>query len=284
MAYVMFVALEVTAKSFNSKTKKYWRENNLWLDSYKPIDKNVPKLTVRRLMGVSADDSSLIQKILEANYEPKGDTIKWRTEQVRNLTLFRLSSYSRVRIAPLNSVLVIKLVFSESEISEISKFKRLNSKTYYEVLEPLKLADSIDKSSAVHPVIGTMSPEGDAWEEGVRDGWIHIQGGYIQERILEATVSRVAIERALLNWAVSREQGLFRLIKPALIGYRLRQWRVEFLSDWETITRGQHLLRESLNLPRVREELLSISKSWWTVVGTASTLAAFVVAILSLSN
>lgn len=280
----MFVALEINSKAINNKNRKLWNKQGLWIDPHVNLDKKYSQHTVRRLMGSSAEDSVLIREMLEANYDPKTSQAQWRTEQVRNLTLFRLSHYSNFGLSPLNSVLVVKLVFSEDQLSEISKFKRLKSKTYSEILKPLNLSDSIDKSSAVHPVIGTLAPVGHLWQENVIDGWMHIHGSYIEEKVLEATVSRVAIERSLLNWAVLPRQGLMKIFRPALVGYRLRLWRVEFLSDWETITRGYHSLRESLNLPRVREEQLSISKSWWATVVSISTVAAFIAALLALTQ
>lgn len=284
MAYVMFVALEITPEAINRTRGKQWQKQKLWLDPHLVADKNFPVKTVRRLMGVAPEDSSLIKKILDANFEPLGPECQWRTEKIRNVTLFRLSSYSRFRFSPINSVLLIKLAFSEGEIAEVTKFKRLSSKSYSETLVPLGFDGFVDKSSAVHPVIGTIAPEGDEWGPEVRDGWIHIQGDYLHEKVLQATVARVAIERALLNWAVSPKRGLRKLVHPALVGYRLRQWRVEFLSDWESITKSHHALRASLNLHRVREEWLSISKNWWTVVGSLSTLSAFVIAVVTVAQ
>jgi len=47
---------------------------------------------------------------------------------------------------------------------------------------------------------------------------MHIHGSYIEEKVLEATVSRVVIERALLNWAVLPREGLIKIVWQALVG------------------------------------------------------------------
>lgn len=181
-----------------------------------------------------------------------------------------------------NPVACLRLRLDGNLYAQASSFRRLSSKKLSEILAVVGLEDALDPSQAIYPVVGTLTTYGDEWTPMTKDGWIHIQGDYLQEQILQQLVTQVAIEKSICNWALSPRSRLTRIYAPALVSAYVRKWPVEFLAQKEDALRHYEDLRESLNLPAIRDELIEAGRHWWTVVGTWTALVAAVIAIIGI--
>ena len=184
------------------------------------------------------------------------------------------------RLRGINSVMTLMLRYPEEKLPP-EGIHRLSASKILKVLETVGLGECLDKSTSVYSVVGSLAPVGDVWLPLTKDGWLHLQGGYMHEQIIRHVVMQVAIERSILNFALAARPGLGRLLAPAVAARKVRQWPVEFLADWESIPASYRALRESLNLPAVRAEVLEQGKHWWTVVSVILGLAAVVIALIT---
>jgi hypothetical protein len=180
----------------------------------------------------------------------------------------------------INPVMTLVLRYPDEKLPP-EGIHRLSSRKIFKVLETLGLESCLDKSTSVYSVVGSLAPIGDDWLPLTKDGWLHIQGTYVHEQILRHVVTQVAIERSILNSAVAPRRGLGRVFAPAIAARKVRQWPVEFLTDWESISASYRELRLSLNLPAVRAEVLEQGKHWWTVASVMLGFVAVVVALLA---
>jgi hypothetical protein len=182
-----------------------------------------------------------------------------------------------------NSVLVLGLNFDSQQYGEVAKHRKLSSQTLLSYLRTFELESAIDTDRAIYPVIGTITEVGDEWSPPTQDGWAHLQGDFVDAKLLEQIVTRVAIERALAGWSLWPTENRFtQLLKAPRALWLMRHWPVQLLTDWKQVSDQYLALRLSLNLPAVRDEVIERGKHWWTVAGAVTGLLALVLALASL--
>ena len=90
-------------------------------------------------------------------------------------------------------------------------------------------------------------------------------------------VARVAVERELLTWATNSKRFPLSSIWSGVVGFRVRRWPVELLTDRLSHTRKLQSLRAQFNLPNVRLETMARATSWWNfAIASLGTIAALV--------
>lgn len=270
MAYVVCVSFELNRKQLSKvrNPQEHWiRVDHTGLDSDGPVSK---------LVGASLTKSKLIKRVWGASdyvvRNGQREKAAWIELGVESMWIQRLRG--------INSIMTLMLRYPDEKLPP-GGLQRLSSSKILKVLEAVGLAACLDKTTSVYSVVGSLAPVGDDWLPLTKDGWLHIQGTYIHEQILRHVVMQVAIERSILNSAVAPRRGLGRLFAPAIAASRVRQWPIEFLTDWESISDSYRQLRSSLNLPAVRAEVLEQGKHWWTVASVVLGLAAVVIALVA---
>lgn len=268
MAISMYLAVELKDVWSKSYGKRALLANFLPHDPYFQ-DQN-PEV-VSRFLGHSIMENRLVSGAWRGFEDPSAE---WPTE---------LKAASLIRLKGLNSVLTLSLEFDDVEYAQVASYRKLSSVRLRKLLEIFQVESLLQTDCSVYAVVGTMVPAGNPWEPLTSDGWVHIQGDFIQGRLLEQLVTRVGIERALLGWATWKGEGsrLPFLMPPMSLG-RIRKWPVELLTDRTEISQRYLALRESLNLPRSREELIEAGKSWWSSSATVGATVAALAALLGL--
>lgn len=266
MGYFVNVAIELE----RAKLRKLKGIAQLWI-SARDFDE-VSRKTASRLIGASLDVSPLVRQTLVTVGGPDFDqTLKgFRFEHAR---LYRLKSA--------NPVVVLSLHYEKSEFPAAT-VRRLSSVRIQKILNSLGLGESIELSSSVYSIVGSIAPVGDEWLPLTKDGWLHIQGGFMDGIILEQVIAQVAIERSIMNFALRKRRWPETLFATPFAAGLIRTWPVQFLSDWQLINDNYATLRDSLNIPNVRTELLERSKHWWIVFSASLAFLALAVAMLAL--
>lgn len=265
MAITLYVGVEIDTKGLMAYKKGKAFEH------FEVYTKEIQQWGVdlsSRFLGHSLSESRLIRRI----WDVKAGSLSGTLEGLR---VFRLPTA--------NSVLVVKLRFDSQNYDEVSKYRKLSSQHLKGILRAYELEDLLVSERSIYPVIGTITDVGDPWEPGINNGWVHLQGDFVESKLLEQIVSRVTIERSILGWSIgSSRNAVTRLIRPALALGLIRRWPVELLTDWVQISDNYRLLRKSLNLPAVRAEVIERAKDWWKVVGVSAGAVGLIVAILGL--
>lgn len=273
MDYVVFVAVEVNLKPIarSANPSRHFKLSHarspfsLAARSLPP--KEEASLTASRLIGFSLDESQVVKRIWEAKRFPELQALG-----VNGVRLFRLKKA--------NSVVVFSLGYPEGSLPS-GGIQRLSAIKIQKILGIVGLNGCMDMSTSVYSIVGSLAPEGDAWLPLTSDGWLHIHGSYMDVRVLQQVVAQVAIERSILNFALLKRKWPASWFATPMSTRLIRSWAVEFLSDKQSITDNYHKLRASLNIPRVRAELLERSKHWWTVVSAGVAVAGFLVAVFA---
>jgi hypothetical protein len=265
MGYKMYLALELYSESL--KWQKKSGSSAFTRLSTKGIRDQNSELSAR-LLGTPLFQKGVMDEVWVLN--PSS-----RTDRLDKAWLYGLRRG--------NPVLVLALNFQEDELSEVSRYRKLKSPGLLKVLKPLGLDFGVSTQRSVYPVIGTIGPKDSGWQPLTQDGWAHIHGEYVESVLLGQIVTRVAIERSLLGWATWKPITWSWNVFHDATAFRLaRSWRVELLSDWTEVSRLYSELRESLNLHRVRQEVLEAGKHWWTRLGALLALAAAIAALVPL--
>lgn len=249
MTYTLIVAVELNPRY----KKKKILEKHLQIQ----VEENERETVSSKLFGASVNQSSLVKKVWEkSEWTPDLTFPKWDSEHVEKITGFEV----------IGGVVILLLQFRLDQPGKAANYKRLSSTHLRRVLAKINAVDYLSTASTVYPVMGSLAPVDDSWLLLTKDGWLHIQGGYQHEKVLSELVAQVAIEKYLLTWATSPVKGLRNLFHAPYAAAVVRRWRVQLLSDWEEITVSYGRLRESLNLPGVRAEVLERGKNWWTLM------------------
>lgn len=273
MDYVVFVAVEVNlkpvARSLNASgffTLSHAR--SLFSLAAKSLPtKEKASLTASRLIGFSLDESQVVKRI-------------WEAKKFLDLQAIGVNGARLFRLKKANSVLVVSLGYPQGSLPS-GGIQRLSAMKIERILGILGLNGCLDISTSVYSIVGSLAPEGDPWLPLTTDGWLHIHGSYMDVRVLEQVVAQVAIERSILNFSLLKRKWPASWFATPMSSRLIRSWPVEFLSDKQSITDSYHKLRASLNIPRVRAELLERSKHWWTVVSAGVAVAGFLVAVFA---
>ncbi len=265
MAITLYIGVELDATGLRSFKK------SKVLEHFEVYSKDIEQWGTdlsSRFLGHSLSESRLIKRIWDA----KPGSLSGSLEGLR---VFRLPTA--------NSVLVAKLRFDSQSYEEVSKYRKLSSQQLKGILRGYELESLLVTGRSVYPVIGTITDIGDPWEPMINSGWVHLQGDFVESKLLEQIVSRVAIERSILSWAVgSSSSALTRVIQPARALGLIRRWPVELLTDRLQISENYKLLRHSLNLHAVRAEVIERAKDWWNVVGVSAGALGLIAAIFGL--
>lgn len=265
MAITMFIGLELRAREIKQYRSKRAVEN------FSLVENEIRQWNTdlaSRFLGQSLLHSRVIRRVWNARQDKFFGAL-------RSAKVYRLSSA--------NSVLVLGLLFENEQYGEVAKHRKLSSQTLLSYLRNFELESVIDTDRAIYPVIGTIAEVGDEWSPMTRDGWAHIQGDFVDAKLLEQIVTRVAIERALAGWSIWPTGKVFtQLFQAPRALWLMRNWPVELLTDWRKISDQYLALRHSLNLPAVREEVLERGKHWWTVAGAATGFVALTLAMIQL--
>lgn len=269
MAYVIFLAFELDAK----KLKKVRNPKRYWV--LQKVSDKESEITVSKLVGASLTKSRLVKRVWLGNHRAQGngqsEQSSWLELGVEAMWLHRLRG--------VNSVVTLILRYPEGTLPP-SGLQRLSTIKIRKILETVGLGSCLDTRTSVYSVVGSLAPIGDEWQPLTQDGWLHIQGSYMHEQILRHAVTQVAVERSILNSSLTHRRGFSRLFAPAVAARKVRQWPVEFLSDWESISTNYRALRTSLNLPAVRAEVLEQGKHWWTVSSVILAVIAVIIAVV----
>lgn len=260
MAIKMFIAVELDHKELRTYKKEKAKEYfSVSLEEREPWSTNVPA----RFLGIRLSKSKVVQKVWNARRSKLTDHVK---------------SAKVIRLAQANAILLVHLEILDYQYEEVAKYRKLSSPHLREILRGFELESLLVTSQAIYPVIGTSVSEDEDWLPEIKDGWAHIKGDFVETKLLEEIVARVAIERSLLGWAM---RSTDRLRAPIGL-WLVRNWPVQLLTDWWSISKQYALLRESLNFPSVRAEVIENGKYWWTTVASITGLIALVVALLGL--
>jgi hypothetical protein len=265
MAITMFIGLELKKEEIKLYKSKRAVEH------FSAVDNKIRQWNAdlaSRLLGQSLLQSKVIRRAWNARQDKFFGALK-------SVKVYRLSSA--------NSVLVLGLNFESQEYGEVAKHRKLSSQTLLSYLRTFELESAIDTDRAIYPVVGTITEVGDEWSPLTQDGWAHLQGDFVDAKLLEQIVTRVAIERALAGWSIWPTGNRFtQLLQAPRALWLMRHWPVQLLTDWKQVSDQYLTLRLSLNLPAVREEVIERGKHWWTVAGAVTGLLALVLALASL--
>lgn len=274
MAPVMFLAFELKQIKLKEREITKLFESPLFLRRGPHFGEFQP---AAKIAGSPIDRTRLLTKTLRLDFgRLTEDEIVLNLEEL-GVTEFLIHFSKRH-----NPVVCLRLRLDGNHYAKASSYRRLSSKKLNEILGVVGLAEALDASQALYPVVGTLTDFGDEWTPMTKDGWIHTQGDYLDEQILQQLVTQVAIERSICNWALSPRSRLTRVFAPAVISFFIRKWPVEFVAHKEEVLRDYQSLRESLNLPGIRGELIEAGRHWWSVVGIWAAFVTVVIAIIGI--
>ena len=264
MTYVAFVAFEID----RNKLREKGRVSNVWAKADSIPDG--PSITASRLIGVSLNRSPMVKTVLELQ---KVSLARNAVSQVFGAKLFLLRNA--------NSILVLAMEFNGYYLPK-QGLQRLSVIDIQKVMDAVGLDGCLDISTSVYSVVGSIAADGDSWLPLTKDGWLHIHGTFMDRKVVQQIVTQVAIERSILNFSLLKRRWPASWFATPLAGRLIRSWPVEFLADKQSIAENYHDLRNSLNIPKVRAELLDKSKQWWTVVSSIAAIVAFFITLLAL--
>jgi hypothetical protein len=259
MAIAMFLAIELEESFIKNYRKKQAKEFFSIYDSDSYWNMDLPS----RFLGTKLDKSKVIRKIWLA----KPDALP---SPVKSAKVFRLAKG--------NGVMLLELEFEAHQVEAVARYRKLSSPQLRNILRAFDLESSLDVRNAIYPVIGSIVPEYDEWTPAIKDGWAHVQGGYVEKVLLEQMIARVAIEKSFLSWIIRSDK---RFRSPVGL-WLIRHWPVQLLTDWRGISDQYCMLRESLNLPAVRAELIENGKSWWNSVTATVGVLALIAALVGI--
>jgi hypothetical protein len=259
MAIAMFVAIELDEGFIKSYRKKQAEEFFFNYESDGYWNMELPS----RFLGTKLDKSKVIKKIWLA----KPDALP---SPVKSAKVFRLARG--------NGVMLLELEFEAHQVDDVVRFRKLSSPQLRKILRGFDLESALDVRNAIYPVIGSIVPESDEWTPAIKDGWAHVQGGHVEKVLLEQIIARVAIEKSFLSWLIRSDK---RFRSPVGL-WLIRHWPVQLLTDWRDVSDQYSLLRESLNLPAVRAELIDNGKSWWNSVTATLGVLALIAALVGI--
>lgn len=259
MAIAMFVAFELEGSSIKRYRKKTAEEFFYPYHSDSYWNMELPS----RFLGTKLDKSKVIRKIWLA----KPDAL---LSPVKSAKVFRLARG--------NGVMLLELEFETHQVDEVARYRKLSSPQLRKALRAFNLEATLDVRNAIYPVIGSIVPESDEWKPATKDGWAHVQGGHVEKVLLEQIIARVAIEKSFLSWIIRSDK---RFRSPVGL-WLIRHWPVQLLTDWRDVSDQYALLRESLNLPSVRAELIENGKSWWSSVTATLGALALIAALVGI--
>jgi hypothetical protein len=255
----MFLAIELDEAFINSYRKKQAEELFFPYDSDSYWNMELPS----RFLGTKLDKSKVIKKIWLA----KPDALP---SPVKGAKVFRLARG--------NGVMLLELEFEAHQVDDVVRFRKLSSPQLRKILRGFDLESALDVRNAIYPVIGSIVPDYDEWTPAIKDGWAHVQGGHVEKILLEQIIARVSIERSFLSWVI-RSKKRFR--SPVGL-WLIRHWPVQLLTDWREVSDQYSMLRESLNIPAVRSELIENGKSWWSSVTATLGMLALIAALVGI--
>lgn len=260
MAIKMFIGVELDHKALRAyKRKKAEGYFSVSADEIEPWNTNVPA----RFLGIRLSRSKVVQRVWNA------DRSKLPKEVVRAKVL---------RLAHANAVLLLHIEIPDYQYAEVARYRKLSSPQLRNILRGFELESLLVTSQAIYPVIGTAVSEDLDWLPEIKDGWAHTKGDFIEAQLLEEIVARVAVERSLLGWAIRSTDTL----RAPIALWLVRNWPVQLLTDRWSISKQYAQLRDSLNFPLVRVEIIENGKYWWTTVASVTGLLAFVLTLLGL--
>lgn len=217
------------------------------------IDRNSTNLerNVNRLLGQSVLNPANITRTYKAKFEDFPNWVTW----------VRL-----IRVSRISWVLAVSLELKNDEKRKARDLRKLKHPLWQKTFGNLL---SIQNESSVNSVAGSVSFEKIVESGTSLDGWLHIvpsneKDGFISYMVRELAI-RVAIERSILSWATSRQKSMIRLIQAPWSGYIVRRWQVQLLVENSEINDAYQRTRLSLNLDKVRIEVLERAKSWWSL-------------------
>lgn len=147
-----------------------------------------------------------------------------------------------------------------------------------------KFGVTIARNKAVSAICGVILNKQDQTQGLVSEGMLVFTQSISSKRFISTLaseiVSRVAIERSTLGFAISPPKPRILLISHAVYsGYLVRRWPVQLLTDREFIATNYKILRNSANLDNVRAEVLDRAKAWWSVSAALFALISILATI-----
>lgn len=260
MAIKMFIGVELDHKSLRAYKKKKAKDYfAVSVDEIEPWNTNVPA----RFLGIRLSKSKVVRRV-------------WNAE--RSKLPKQVVSAKVIRLAQANAVLLLHIEIPDYQYAEVSRYRKLSSPQLRNILRGFELESLLVTAQAIYPVVGTAVSEDLDWLPEIKDGWAHTKGDFIEAQLLQEIVARVAIERSLLGWAIRSTDKL----RAPMGLWLIRNWPVQLLTDRWSISKQYAQLRESLNFPSVRAEVIENGKYWWTTVASVTGVLALVLTLLGL--
>lgn len=187
-----------------------------------------------------------------------------------------------IRIHGADSLLVLTFDLTSDKIELADDFRRAKSERIQGIARELQL--EINSEHYVYAVTASSSVFELGLETRVQDTWMHFglshSNLFISRKFQEELATRIAIERALISRAIDDPSNAFlRWLRTPWVAHQVRNWPVELLIDKQSTQIAFKALRASMNLPKLREEILDRARTWYSGVGS---LLAFIGALLAL--
>lgn len=196
-----------------------------------------------------------------------------------------LVNVALIRTHGANSLLVLTFDLTSEQIELADDLRRSSSKRIQKIAAQLHL--EINAEHYVYAVTASSSVSELELESRVQDTWIHFglshSNLFISRKIQEELATRIAIERALISRAIDDPSNAFlRWLRTPWVAHQVRNWPVELLIDKQSTQIDFKALRASMNLPKLREEILDRARTWYSGVGSLLTFIGALLALVGL--
>lgn len=182
------------------------------------------------------------------------------------------------------TILVLNWKINSTVGGEIRTLGKIRDSKNASVLEALRL--KAESQQSVDPVVGLTFLRGQKPEE-LNSSWMILESPDARNLVFtsvltEQLVTRVAIERSLLQWSTRAwKVWLVVPVKAPITAFMVRRWNSSLLTSRPELQAQYLRLREAFNFPNVRAEVLDRARSWWASAAFLVGLAALLVSIFS---
>ncbi len=195
----------------------------------------------------------------------------------------KIASITNIRST--NSILTLTFELPPEKLELADDVRRVNSRIIKSICSKIGL--QLESGHYIYGVAASTSTSALGLERNVRDCWMHDQTSgrsiYIAHQTYQELATRIAIERALISKALDDPSNPVARWARAPIAARLvRTLPVELLIDRQDTQASYREMREAMNLPNLRDEVLERARIWYVGVGTFLTFVAAVAGVVAL--
>lgn len=194
-----------------------------------------------------------------------------------------------VRLYDANDVLTVIIELSTDSSEDVLLEANNGINNTQEVLTRT-LGIKFATENVIYPVAGALLIDLKCEGSKLNEDWIceisDTRNAGFKTEIYRQLITRVAIERSLLNWASSSPNAKFwlRMVWVPYVSFRLGQFKVNLLPDRSDINRKYIKMRDTFNLVEVRAELLATGKTFWTVSAVFISIIAIIASFFVRNN